>query len=104
MAGNLVSQASFKTFKNGQMVLVAICDPNLLGETFREGKLKLEVSPAFYGGNLTSFDDAMRALEKADIGNLVGLRVVEEAIRRGLVDPEAVIRIAGVPHVQVVRL
>ncbi len=99
-----MSQAYFKSFKNGQMVLVAICDPNLLGETFREGKLKLEVSRAFYGGNLTSYDYAMKALEEADVGNLVGPRVVEEAIRRRLVDPEAVIRIAGVPHVQVLRL
>jgi len=40
----------------------------------------------------------------ADMLNLVGRRVVDAAIANGLVHPDAVITIAGVPHVQVMKL
>jgi hypothetical protein len=85
-------------------VLVAICDSGLLGETFREGKMKLEVNAGFYGGPLCAVEEAMRALAKADTANLVGEATVKAAIQKGFVDPQAVIYFGEVPHVQVVRL
>ena len=42
--------------------------------------------------------------KKADIVNLVGNNAVQEAIKEGLVHPEAVIYISGIPHAQVVKL
>jgi len=93
-----------KIFRQKQYVLVAACDSDLLGKTFREGKLKLEVDRKFYGEGLSTIEEAMAAIQKADIANLVGVRVVESAVKRGLVDKQAVITIAGIPHVQVVKL
>jgi len=88
--------------KNG--VMVAICDAEVLGETFRQGKLKLEVNREFYGGALCQIEEATEALANADIANLVGEVTVNAAIRKGLVDPRAVIYFGRVPHVQMVRL
>lgn len=45
-----------------------------------------------------------RPLEAANIGNLVGEVVVSAAVERGLVDPDAIIRIDGVPHAQILKL
>ena len=94
----------FKVFKNAQVRLVAVCDFGLVGETFREGKLKLDVKPDFYKGSVSSFADALHEIDAADIANLVGTGIVEAAVRKGLVAPSAIVRIAGVPHVQIIRL
>jgi len=99
-----LGKACLKIFRQKQYVLVAACDNDLLGKTFREGKLKLEVDRNFYGEDLSTIEKAMAAIQKADIANLVGARIVESAIKRGLVDRQAVIMIAGVPHVQVVKI
>jgi len=84
--------------------MVAACDTDLIGETFREGKLKLEVKADFYKGTKTTLSEALREIDSADIANLVGGRIVEAAVQQQLVDPSAIVRIAGVPHVQVVRI
>ncbi|HID17605.1 TPA: DUF424 domain-containing protein [Candidatus Bathyarchaeota archaeon] len=91
-------------FHRSEKKLVALCDVDVLGKTFKEGKLKLEVKEGFYRGTLTTMDKAMEELHEADIGNLVGRNVVGAAIERGLVNPKAVIYISGTPHVQILRL
>ena len=84
--------------------MVAICDFGLVGETFRQGKLKLDVKPDFYKGSISSFEEALHEIDTADIANLVGTGIVEAAVQKGLVAPSAVLRIAGIPHVQIIRL
>ena len=84
--------------------MVAACDTGLIGETFREGKLKLEVKADFYKGTKTTLTQALHEIDTADIANLVGARIVEAAVRERLVAPPAIVRIAGVPHVQIVRI
>jgi hypothetical protein len=99
-----VSGVFLRVFSDSEHTLVAVCDVELLGETFREGKLKLEVKPGFYRGVQTSVSEALRAIDEADIANLVGKTIVEAAVKEKLVDPSAVVRIGGVPHVQIVRM
>jgi len=92
-----------RIINNKSEVLVAVCDSGLLGETFREGKMKLEVSTEFYGGPLCTVEEAMDALAGADVANLVGKTTVKAAVNKGLVDPQAVVYFGPVPHVQIVR-
>jgi hypothetical protein len=99
-----VSDVFLRVFNDTKNTLVAVCDTGILGETFREGKLKLEVKPDFYRGVPVSIPDALRAIDSADIANLVGNEIVEAAVRAGFVDPSAIIRIGGISHVQIVRL
>jgi hypothetical protein len=99
-----VSSVFLRVFRDSDHTLVAACDTGILGETFREGKLKLEVKPDFYKGALVSVSDALDAINSADIVNLVGNQIVEAAVKRGLVDPSAIVRIEGISHVQIVRL
>ena len=97
-------EVHLKVVQDKRGVLVAICDSGLLGETFRQGKMKLEVNTGFYGGTLCAIEEAMVALANADTANLVGEATVKAAVQRGLVDPQAVIYFGEVPHVQIVRL
>jgi hypothetical protein len=46
----------------------------------------------------------LHEINAADIANLVGPGIVDAAVGEGLVDPSAIVRIAGVPHVQIVKL
>ncbi len=99
-----VNEVYLRVFKDAKHTLVAVCDWGLLGETFREGKLKLEVKVDFYKGVSTSVLDALRAIDAADIANLVGEEIVEAAVQKGFVDPSAIAHIGGVPHVQIIRM
>ena len=97
----LVYARSYKTEKG---IMVACCDKELLGQIFREGRLKLSLQTNFYGNAAMDLLEALVLMEGADILNLVGENIVKAAIDRGLVHPHAVISIAGVPHVQVMKL
>ena len=93
-----------KKYCSGKDTLVAVCDKDLMGKTLRNGKLRLEVKKEFYGDKLTTLEEAAKALSEADTGNIVGKKSVKIAIERNLVDPSAVIHIAGIPHVHIIRL
>ncbi len=85
-------------------VLLAACDEELLGKTFREGELKLEVKERFYKGELMEENALENLLEEATIANLTGERCVSKAIELGYVDENRVLYIEGVPHAQMARL
>jgi len=99
-----VHEVFLRIYKDAKYTLVAVCDSRLLGQTFRQGKLKLEVKPDFYKGVPASVPDALQAINDADIANLVGEEIVDAAVQKGFVDPSAILHIGGVPHVQIVRM
>jgi len=85
-------------------VLLAACDEELLGKTFHEGELKLEVKERFYKGELMEEDALESLLEEATIANLTGERCVSKAIELGYVDENRVLHIEGVPHAQMAKI
>ncbi len=99
-----MNEVYLRIYKDAKGVLVAVCDWDVIGQTFRQGKLKLEVKSEFYKGSPAAIPDAIQAVNTADVANLVGEKIVEAAIREGLVDSAAVVRISGIPHVQIVKL
>ena len=90
--------------KRGRCVLLATCDAELLGKILREGKIVFEVREEFYKGSKVSVDEAIDLMRQSTIVNMVGQNIVEKAIERGLVHPEAVLKISGVPHAQIVKM
>jgi len=90
-----------KVYHRGPETLVAACDEDLLGKTFRERGLKIEVS-SFYEGDVVSEDVLLAHLRLATIGNFVGKDTIEVVKRGGFVAEEGVLWIGGVPHAQFV--
>jgi len=90
--------------KVGRNVLLAICDCEVLGRTLREGKIIFHVKDEFYNGGKVSVEEAVDMIENSTIVNIVGKNCVEKAIAKGYVHPEAVLRIEGVPHAQIMKL
>ena len=95
---------SIKIYKQGNDVLIGACDEKLIGKKFREGKIQIDVSRAFYDGKRINTEALKKYLENATIANLVGDETVNCAIELGVVDPECVLKIKGVPHAQMVRM
>ncbi|MBN1677211.1 MAG: DUF424 domain-containing protein [Candidatus Thermoplasmatota archaeon] len=93
-----------KVYRHGSEVLVAACDSDILGKTFKSRGLKLHISEGFYDGEKADEDILVNRLEMATVANLAGRRTLEIAIRRGFVDDGCVIEIGGVPHAQMARM
>ena len=90
--------------KSGNSVLLAICDAEIIGKTLRQGKIVFNVKEKFYKGAKVSLEEAISMIENSTIVNMVGKNVVEKAIEKGYVHPEAVLSIEGVPHAQIVKI
>jgi hypothetical protein len=95
---------SVKVYRHGPEVLVAACDSDILGKTFKGKGLRISVSEGFYKGDLGDEEMLINRLEMATIANLVGKKTLEIATRRGFVDPSCVLLIGGVPHAQMARM
>jgi hypothetical protein len=90
--------------KVGRNVLLAVCDCELLGRTLRDGKIVFHVKNEFYNGRKATLEEAIGMIDNSNIVNLVGRHCVERAIAKGYVHPEAVLKIEGIPHAQIVKL
>ena len=93
-----------KLNKVGRNVVLAICDAELLGKTLRQDKIVFQIRDEFYNGGKTTVEEAVAMIKSSTIVNMVGCKCVEMAIKTGYVHPEAVLRIEGVPHAQIVKL
>jgi len=88
----------------GQCVLLATCDAELLGKVLNEGKIVFEVREEFYKGLKVSVEEAIDLIRQSTIVNMVGERIVKKAVEEGLIHPEAVLKISGIPHAQIVKV
>lgn len=93
-----------KSYRQGRETLIAVCDCEVLGHSFAEGALHIDVSPDFFGGERASPSEIKSALAGATMANIVGCRSVEHAISLGYVERECVLSIKGIPCAQMVRM
>lgn len=85
----------------GNENVVAICDKNLIGKKFSEGKLCLDVKEGFYKGELMDEEKVKEIFKNATNLNIVGEKSVKLALKEKLIDKSSVIRIKEVPHAQI---
>jgi hypothetical protein len=90
--------------KSGQYTVLATCDCELLGKVLREGKIVFDIKEEFYKGKRVTLEEAIELCRQSSIVNMVGKCIVEQAIKEHLVHPEAIIKIKGVPHAQIIKM
>jgi len=95
---------SIKIYKHGNDIVVGACDEHLLGKKFIEGKFQIDVAKKFYEGRRIDIKTFEKYLTDATIANLVGEETVKCAIKLGLVNPDCILKIKGVPHAQMIRM
>jgi hypothetical protein len=97
-------EMNLKIYRQGAEVLAAICDSDLVGKRFAEGRLHIEVTAEFFGEEKVSPEEVEAALKDATIANFVGCCAVEHAIALGYVDRGNVLCIDGILCAQMVRM
>ncbi|MBP2029144.1 hypothetical protein J2755_000064 [Methanohalophilus levihalophilus] len=93
-----------KIHKQGDGMVLAACDQKLIGSKLKKGKICVEVTESFYKGDIVSEEKLMEELKCCVNANLFGEKVINCAIKCGMVDPDTVMIIDGVPHVQIYRV
>lgn len=85
-------------------LLVTVCDADIIGETFEEDGVTIDVTEEFYGGEAATTDAVTDALTRANVANLVGTHTVEFAINEGFVDENVVLDVDGTRHAQILAV
>ena len=85
------------SYRNG----VAICDENLIGKCFRQGRGKLDIND-LYKGEKKNKEETIKIIEdmkKEDATfNIVGDESIKLALEIGLIDSEGIKKIDNVPY------
>lgn len=97
------NQFWIKIFNTKYDLVVAICDRELIGKKVGN-RPKIKISKNFYGGKLIDEQFALKAMQRATIGNLMGKRIVAIAEKSGFISRENIIFIDGIPHAQFVKI
>lgn len=97
-------KAYVKVHKACNDVLVAICDEDVLGKEFREGKLKIFVNESFYKGRLIEVEELDSFLRSASILNIVGHASIEKAIECDCIEEINILKIGDTVHAQMVTV
>ena len=85
-------------------LLVSVCDPDIIGETFEDGPVSLTVDEEFYGGDTVSESEVVDSLARCSVANIVGTDSVDVAVEHGFVDEENVLDVDGTRHAQLLWL
>ncbi|MGB9636055.1 MAG: DUF424 domain-containing protein [Thermoplasmata archaeon] len=91
-----------KVHRRGCEVLVAACDAELAGKKLVDERFCLTLHKEFYMGTLVSDDEFLAYMQTATIANLFGKHTVSLAMRNGYIEKGNIIKVAGVPHAQMV--
>jgi len=82
--------------------IIAVCDEELLGKKFTQGKMQLDVKESFYNGESMNEDDLVLMLQEADRDdstfNFVGEKSVKAGIKANVINKKGVIKVQGIPH------
>jgi hypothetical protein len=82
--------------------VIAVCDSELIGKKFEEGKIQLEVTEAFFGGDEMDGKEAVKTIKERlaedACFNFVGTNSVNAGIKAGAIDKNCVMKVQGIPY------
>ena len=84
-------------------VVLACCEKELVGKVLKEGEYYLEIEDNFYKDKLIDDKELSRLLKEADNISLLGEKPVSVALKEGLIKDSDIIRIKGIPHVNIFK-
>ena len=91
----------FVKIHNSYRDVVAICDSDLVGKRFEEGKFQLDVKENFFRGEEIGEEKVIKILRdmatEDSTFNIIGEKSTNTAIKAGIITKEGVKKIQGVP-------
>ena len=94
----------YKRYNERGEKMLAISDASLVGKSFEEGELSLDVSKEFYSGNECDEPEALSMLKGSSIVNAVGREIIGLMLKEKIISKDNILTIKGVPHVQIVEI
>ena len=88
----------------GKQSVFACCDAELAGKTLKQGQIIFNIEKNFYGTEKISAKGLAEALKENANINLVGNNAVGIALKEGIISEKDIIKICGIPHVQIFRI
>jgi uncharacterized protein len=86
-----------KSYRN----VVAVCDSDLLGKKFEQGKLQIDLTGQFFNGEEMAEEQVISIMEDERTEdatfNIVGEDAVSLALKVGIISEEGIIRIGTIP-------
>ncbi len=80
---------------------MAICDTELLGKKFEQGRLQLDLTGEFFNGEEKTEDEILEIVKNADredaTFNIIGSQSVQLALKAGIIDKKGIKKIQGIP-------
>ena len=83
--------------------MVDICDLDLIGIRLEQDGIVINLTREYYQQEIIEHSYAMELLEKCDIANLVGDRIVRQALEMKLAKEVSIRRISGVPFLMIYK-
>jgi len=81
--------------------IVVVCDSDLVGKKFDDGKFQLDIKENFYCGEEFSENEAiilMKKMQREDATfNIVGKESINAALKAGIISKEGIKKIQGIP-------
>jgi hypothetical protein len=85
------------------MKMVNICDEELISKTIKDGKIEVNVSESYFGGERIAKCDAIELVKSSPIINLVGSRIVKEVIKENLASKYAVKKVGSTSFLMIYK-
>lgn len=84
-------------------IMVDICDLDLIGTKLEQDGLIINLTREYYQQEVIEQPRVQEYLHKCDIANLVGDRIVKQALDMKLAKEASIKRIAGVPFLMIYK-
>lgn len=93
-----------KVHKNVNSEVVSLCDSNLIGKTFEEGRLHIEILEKFYKGKELPKEKMLLILKNCSNANIVGEESIKLALDNKLIEKGSIIKIKKIPISYLIRI
>ena len=98
-----MEQYAARTTRFQGSVMIDICDLGLIGTRLDQDGLVINLTREYYQQEVIELTRAKELLQKCDIANLVGDKIVGHAISMKMAKEVSVKRISGVPFLMIYK-
>lgn len=83
--------------------MIDICDLDLVGRRLEQNGLVIDITREYYQQQVIELNSARELLQKCDIANLVGDRIVKQALEMKMAKEASIKKISGVPFLMIYK-
>ena len=83
--------------------MINICDIELIGTKLEQGEIVVDLTKEYFQQEIIKESNAEKLLQTCSIANLVGERIVNQAIKLRLAKETSIKRICGIPFLMIFK-